>query len=150
GRLALLGVQGMISSALAEKPTLMLRGHLTKGLGEGKYYVSLNHYQDELTRLLGREPWPGTMNLRVKPEDRALFLAGIEPIEIKGFSSKKRTYGSVLFYPIRIGDRECGLLLPTRTTYGPEKVELVDSIELRPALQLKEGDEVVVERRVQQ
>lgn len=146
GRLTLLTLQGKIAKAIDQQQSRTLHGVLERGLGEGKYYVSLGHYKDHIHKLLGAEPYPGTLNLHVKPEERALFLSGIVPIEIPGYQSKERTYGTVRYYPIKVGNRHCGLLLPTRTTYGPDKVELVDTVELRTALGCTDGDEVVVEQ----
>ncbi len=146
GRLAHLTHQGKIAKAVDQQQDRKLHGVLERGLGEGKYYVSLSHYKDHIRKLLGAEPYPGTLNLHVKPEERALFLAGIDPVEIPGYQTKERTYGAVRYYPVKVGDRHCGLLLPTRTTYGPDKVELVDTVELRIALCSTDGDEVVVEQ----
>ena len=147
GRLTLLGLQGKINKAIDTKSLARLHGLLERGLGEGKYYVSLPHYKNKIKQFLGRVPWPGTLNLRVKPEERALFLAGLDEAEIPGYTTKERTYGSVRYFPVTVGGRSCGLLLPTRTTYGPDKVELVDTVELRKTLHLHDGDEVVVEQR---
>jgi len=144
GRLALLGLQGTIERALGDR-TRHLNGRLENGLGEGKYYVSLTHYQKHLTTLLGSEPYPGTLNLTVNPEERALFLSGAEGSLIPGYRSRARSYGAVMYYPVVLGDERCGLLLPMRSSYEPDKVELVASVNLRRHLKLSDGDEVVIE-----
>lgn len=147
GRLELLNLQGRLNEALGNGGVTALHGIYTKGMGEGKYYVSLPEYQKPLRKFLGKDPFPGTLNLYVNPEERTLFLAGIEHTEIPGFSTHQRTYGAVRFYPIVIGGHEAGLLLPTRTSYGPDKVEIVATLELRRALSLQEGSEAVIEQK---
>lgn len=137
GRLALRKVE-----APREK---VLFGKVARGLGEGKYYVSLGHYKRHLTRLLGVEPFEGTLNLAVHPADRTRFLERLSCTLIPGFATKQRTYGSVQFYAVTVAGRACGLLLPTRATYGPEKVELVAPVNLRREFNLRDGDVVVVE-----
>ncbi len=145
GRLGLLNLLGKLNTAVKAAPAKRLTGTLERGLGEGKYYLSHTGYKRPLARLLGKEPFPGTLNLHVKPDERALFLAGMPYTEIDGFTTAQRTYGAVRFYKITMGDRDCGLLLPERTTYGPDKVEIVDTVDLRKTMQLTDGDEVTIE-----
>jgi riboflavin kinase len=150
GRLELLTLQGKLNEALGNGGVTALKGIYTKGMGEGKYYVSLPEYSKPISKELGKEPFPGTLNLHVNPEERSLFLARIASTKISGFSTTRRTYGDVKFYPITIGGHDAGLLLPERTSYGPDKVEIVATLELRRALSIKEGDDVVIERRGEQ
>lgn len=147
GRLALLALNKRISHALGEEAHPSLAGTVTTGMGEGKYYISMRNYKEPLTRLLGGEPYPGTFNLSVSPEEREIFLSTIKPVRIEGFSTPERTYGAVECYPVSVAGRKCAIILPTRTTYGADKAELVDTVSLRVILGLKDGDTVHVQRR---
>ena len=42
-----------------------LSGVVVNGLGEGRYYMSLEPYKKQFLRHLGFEPYPGTLNLRL-------------------------------------------------------------------------------------
>jgi riboflavin kinase, archaea type len=146
GRLALLALHSRLGTALGGN-TQGLRGTVEKGLGEGKYYLSMSEYKHPFAQFLGREPYPGTLNLKVDADERTRFLAALTPTEIPGFVTKERTYGGVHIYPVRVGGRECGLIIPARTTHTLNKVEIVDSTHLRSTLHLKEGDVIIIERR---
>ncbi len=132
--------------ALPRRPNtqLSLQGVVTSGLGEGKYYVSRAHYEQYFTVLLGGEPFPGTLNLRVAPVARRRFLRGA--LRIPGYRTPTRTYGAVLYVPVLLGTITCGLLVPERSSYEPDKVELIATLSLRRELGLADGDKVVLER----
>ena len=43
----------------------MLSGTVVSGIGEGKYYMSLEPYKEQFRTHLGFEPYPGTLNIRL-------------------------------------------------------------------------------------
>jgi len=124
-----------------------LRGKVITGLGEGRYYMSLEPYRVQFERLLGFSPFPGTLNIRL--DSRSLpvrkRLEGIEWIRIDGFVADQRTFGSARCLPCRIGDVRCGIVVPGRTHYPEDIVEIVAPVGLREALGLRDGDELAVE-----
>ena len=44
-----------------------LSGTVVSGIGEGKYYMSLPAYKQQFKVVLGFEPYPGTLNIRLSP-----------------------------------------------------------------------------------
>lgn len=147
GRLALSSLQERIAAALEQPTNNTLRGIVQSGLGEGKYYLSLDGYKRPLTKLLGGELYPGTLNVQVDETAKITFLANIPSIEIPKWNTKERTYGPVTYYPVRIVGYDCGLIMPMRTTHGPGKIELVATTNLRARFKLRDGDELIIERR---
>lgn len=135
-----------VGQALDDKGPV-LKGTVETGIGEGRYYISRPEYAARLTELLGKEPYAGTLNVHVGLIEKERFLISIPLTEVPGFSSHGRTYGAVQFYPVTVQGRDCGLIIPTRRGHGPEKVELVAPFNMRQALQLHDGDEIVIERR---
>jgi riboflavin kinase len=51
-----------------EKNKIRLTGTLETGFGEGAYYISLVHYQDQIKDKLGFEPYSGTFNIKLDLE----------------------------------------------------------------------------------
>lgn len=142
GRLALSNIKGDISLALGDRS--VLQGVVRRGKGEGKYCVSTDGYKKPLAQLLGGDPYEGTLNLDVGEDARSIFLETIQPVLIDGGSDS--SYGTAKFYSITISGRKCGLLIGTRGEYSNSKIEIVDTVHLRSALQLRDGDVVTIER----
>ena len=124
-------------------------GKVFTGLGEGRYYLSKPGYRRQFVSLLGFMPYPGTLNLRVTdPSSRRslLTLRAQSGIPVAGFVDKDRTFGGARCYPVKIqGKVEAAVIVPERTHYPDDVVELLSPVFLRKALNLSDGDEVRVE-----
>ena len=125
----------------------MLSGTVINGLGEGRYYMSLEPYKKQFLRLLGFEPFPGTLNLRLSGQSipTRKKMETQEWITIHGFSAEGRTFGDVRCLPCRINDIPCGIVVPGRTHYPEDIVEVIAGVGLRDTLKIKENDLVNVE-----
>ena len=125
---------------------LEIEGTITRGLGEGGYYVSMPGYRNQIREKLGFEPFPGTLNLRIEGEElvRRQRIMEAEPVIIPGFRDQKRTYGDILAYRCRIEGEECALIVPVRTHHGPEIIEVISPVNLKKKLGRKDGERVRV------
>ena len=125
----------------------LMTGRVITGLGEGRYYMALGPYREQFAEHLGFEPFPGTLNLRLDQQSVGIRreLDRQEWVKISGFVADGRTFGEARCIPCRIGDIPCGIVVPGRTHYPEDIVELVAPIELRPALGVKDTDIVTVE-----
>ena len=145
-------VETFLSEASAKleqgKNELTFRGTLFTGLNEGGYYISLKGYAKSFFQALGFEPFPGTLNLRLTNEAmieqrRQLGLLG--GINVPGFKDGKRSYGPVKVFRAMIAGRHPGAVLAIeRTHYDNSVLEIISPINLRKALNLKDGDECSV------
>lgn len=125
----------------------ILTGTVVSGIGEGKYYMSLEPYRQQFKAHLGFEPYPGTLNIRL-PSSRLPVrkkIDGLEWIRIKGFSTDGRTFGDAKCLPCRIGDIPCGIVVPGRTHYPEDIIELIAPVALRRKLGIEDTDSVTVE-----
>lgn len=125
---------------------LEITGTIERGIGEGKYYLGLEGYKKQMKEKLGIEPFPGTLNLRLQRSERwkkEQLLAG-EAVIIRGFRSKERTYGDLHAYPCTVEGNDCALIIPLRTSHGPDIVEIVCPFDIRKKLGKKDGDIVTV------
>ena len=124
-----------------------LTGSVISGLGEGRYYMSLPAYQDQFRRVLGKDPFPGTLNLRLSSASRDVKrkVDGLPWTRIQGFVQDGRTFGDARTLLCRIRDIPCAIVVPGRSHYPDDVIELISPVELRAALKLSDGDLVTVE-----
>ncbi|MBE0517522.1 MAG: DUF120 domain-containing protein, partial [Methanophagales archaeon] len=126
-----------------------ISGRLVAGLGEGCYYTTLNGYKKQFEAKLGFIPFPGTLNLSL---DLLCIVArkkldGRKGIEIERFESDNRTFGGCKCFPCKIlNERAEGIksavIIPDRTHYPEDILEIISQVYLRGELNLKNGDEV--------
>lgn len=130
------------------KNELNFKGTLFTGLNEGGYYISLKGYSKSFFRALGFEPFPGTLNLRLTNEamiEQRRRLELLEGIKVPGFTDGKRSYGPVKVFRAKIGGKHPGAVLAIeRTHYDSSVLEIISPVNLRKALDLKDGDECSV------
>jgi len=133
----------------AYPPSVTLEGTVFTGLGEGAYYISREHYKKQFIEKLGFDPYPGTLNLKlttdydIKTHDE---LEAYPAIEVGGFKSEDRTFGSVKCYPVIIDNKEKGALISAlRSHYDASVLELIAPVPLRRQLILRDGHKVKVE-----
>jgi riboflavin kinase len=124
-----------------------LTGSVISGLGEGRYYMSLPPYREQFRRILGKAPFPGTLNLRLSSASRDVKrkVDGLTWTRIEGFVRDGRTFGEARTLPCRIGDLPCAIVVPGRSHYPDDVIEVISPVELRTALGLSDGDLVTVE-----
>jgi riboflavin kinase len=130
-----------------KKSETVFEGTVFSGMGEGRYYVSQPGYMRQFAEKLGFEPYPGTLNLRVREEDQAdVRLLEASPfILIEGFTGEDRSFGPVKCFLGTIGGKaEGALIFPVRTHYSGDVVEIISVEYLRRLLHLKDGDAVRV------
>ena len=125
----------------------VIKGKVFSGLGEGRYYVSLEGYKRQFEEKLGFTPYPGTLNLKI-PKEQMFFRAKLDEmdgIKIEGFKTKERTFGAVKAFGCRVDGIEGAIVIPQRTHYPKDVIEIIAPVKLRDVLGLKDGDWVEVE-----
>jgi riboflavin kinase len=125
----------------------VLQGNVINGLGEGRYYMSLSHYQQQFSEALGYIPFPGTLNLRLNPASTEIRkkLEVLTWLPIQGFSTENRTFGAARCLPCQIQHIPCAIVIPGRSHYPEDIIEVISEVELRRELRIDENDTVMVE-----
>jgi riboflavin kinase len=125
------------------KDKLIIKGTVTTGFGEGKYYLNQKGYVDQFVKKLLFEPYEGTLNLKLSPEDlgKLKALRRSKGIDVNGFSTNGRTFGDVKCFIANIQNIECAVVLPKRSHYE-DVLEVISKFHLRRTLSLKDGDEI--------
>jgi riboflavin kinase len=126
---------------------IIITGKAMSGVGEGRYYVSLEGYRKQFIEKLNFDPYPGTLNIRINKEQLYFRrrLDEEEGIKIEGFSTKDRTFGEVKAFHCKIDGIEGAVVLPQRTHYPADVIEVIAPVRIRDALGIKDGDIVNVE-----
>ena len=96
-----------------------LTGVVSSGLGRAQVFMAQDHYQSQFKKILGREVWPGTLNVQVDGEHLSKYVAlrncsgvdtldidpeikansenidvsGIHALRIRGFLREGRSFG---------------------------------------------------------
>jgi len=128
------------------KEEIELAGVVVSGLGEGQYYISVDGYMKQFKEKLGFMPFPGTLNVKIKEycSDARKKVEELPYIKIEGFSDGQRTYGASDCYPAKINGIRGYIIVPERTHYQTDLLEIIAPVKIREALALTDGDEVTV------
>ncbi len=130
---------------------LIVKGQVFTGMGEGAYYVMRKGYLKAFEELLGKSPFPGTLNLRISAAKdveiiRKWRVSCPAAIYIPGFREEGRTFGFVVALPIRINNSlTCYAIYAERRHYSDEVLEIISDKNLREELSLRDGDIVSVQ-----
>ncbi len=132
-----------------EGESVFFEGTAFTGLGEGRYYMSLEGYRKRFLEKLGFDLFPGTLNLRLTSphelQQRRKLDEG-RSILIPGFANDVRTYSAVKVLRAKVNRSVDGaVLLIERTHHGGDVLEVVAPIDLRKRFKIKDGDRVNVE-----
>ena len=122
---------------------VVLNGTIVRGLGEGAYFMSMQHYQKEIKKKLGFSAYPGTLNLKVG-KDQINSLKKIKPIEIDGFKKNKKKFGGADCYNAKIKSINGSIIVPHLTKHN-DVIEFIAPVHLKSELKLKDGDKIKVE-----
>ena len=140
GRSFLKEIYRSLGSIFAEKQELA--GTIAKGIGEGRYYVSLNGYQQQFKQKLGFKAYPGTLNLKAKRSDALEFISSLQRITIDGFETKDRTFGKLIAYKVKIKNIEGAIIIPERTRHEEEIIEIIAAVNIKQKLKLKDNSKL--------
>jgi len=122
-----------------------LAGKLITGLGEGQYYISLEGYRTQFIEKLGFTPYPGTLNLKLDPHSIEIRKGISQDIQISGFTTQNRTFGSGSCFNVMIEDVRGAVIVPERTHYPEDIIEIIAPVNLREYLKVRDGSTVEVE-----
>lgn len=137
-----------LNEVLAESRKIVMWGKVVSGMFDGKYYMSLYGYSEKIKSKLGFKPYPGTLNIKLNTMDDSQYkekLSVMKGIEIPGFKKDERTFGSVKCFPSKILGVKGAVIIPERSHYGPEVLEVISSFNLRKKLKLTNGSRVKIE-----
>lgn len=122
---------------------MKIHGEIISGENKGQYFMSLDVYKVQFMGILGFEPFPGTLNLKINKDSADKISKLQEKMDtIKG----KGNFGDVKLIKARLNDgSEGALIFPVKTHHEPEILEFISPLNLRKSLQIQDGDLVTLE-----
>lgn len=123
----------------------ILTGKVITGLGEGQYYISLAGYRQQFIEKLGFTPFPGTLNIKLDPASKEVRKGISADIKISGFTTENRTFGSGSCFNVMISGVMGAVIVPERTHYPEDIIEIIAPLNLREHLSISDGSDVKVE-----
>jgi riboflavin kinase len=137
-----------LDEALEASRRLVINGKVVTGMGEGEYYTGLSDYTERLKSGLGFRPYPGTLNIRLGAMEDSQSkekLCAKKGLEIPGFKKGGRTFGSIKCFPCSVSGFPGAVIIPERSHYGFDMLEIVSPHNLREKLRLSDGRDVKIE-----
>jgi len=147
GRDLLQDINFDLNGILKKIGEIEIKGKVVDGLKDGKYYMNLEEYKKNIEKKLGFEPYPGTLNIILTDAESTEAkerLQRMKGVTIEGFKRGDRIFGSIKCFKCNIDGIEASIIIPERSHYGSEIVELISPLELRKRMKLKSGDEIIV------
>ncbi|HEC96326.1 MAG TPA: DUF120 domain-containing protein [Euryarchaeota archaeon] len=118
-------------------PIIKVTGNVVTGVNKGSYYVRV--YSDEIKKILGSEPYYGTLNVMVSEDDYNKVKSYAKGV-IKGFERYGKKFYDVFYLRCRVKNVDGIIVFPTM---GGHKNVL--EIILPQKIDVKVGEEVSIE-----
>ncbi len=145
GKKVLLKRKNELEEVFSLKKQNKISGRVQSGLGEGKYYINLAGYQKQFVEKLGQKVFAGTLNLKIDETKLEGFLSSKEKIQMQGFSTKERKFGSAVLFKVKLNNSvNAALIIPERTNHPSDVVEIISPFFLRKKLKLKDNSNVFI------
>jgi CTP-dependent riboflavin kinase len=118
-------------------------GTVVTGSKRAAFFTQLDWVKRQCLTLLGFEPFPGTLNIRLTAQDGQMMAEirkrpGVPLIPPDG------AFCQSLAYPLRIGTIPGALIIPEEGVclHGSEIVEILAPVGLRETLNVQDGDRI--------
>ncbi|MEM1582135.1 MAG: DUF120 domain-containing protein [Candidatus Bathyarchaeia archaeon] len=126
------------------KGVVIVKGIVSTGVNEGKYFTSLPWFRRQVKEILGFEPYPGTLNLLLKDSDyRRLTDLFNKSLGYRVFPENGYFPGR-LYKAIIMSSMLVAIIKPCVPNYPKNLLEIIAPICLRKFFNLRDGDEVEV------
>ncbi len=141
-------VRSDLNDIILSSKKIEMHGQVTSGMLDAKYYMGLKGYSQNIESKLGFKPFSGTLNVKLISVDdtqRKEMLCGMDGIDIPGFRQGNRIFGGIKCFPCMVSGTSGAVIIPERSHYGFDTLEVISPHNLRRRLKLTDGDEVNVQ-----
>ncbi len=121
---------------------IKIKGKVVSGVKKGAYYVSLDVYRKFFKKLLGKEPFPGTLNIELN-----------DGVEVTSFLKERynppdKKYSPIFYALGKMCNKTVVIIRPKMSVHRKNVIEVVADERLREKFNLKDGDSVEIEINV--
>jgi riboflavin kinase len=124
---------------------ISLDGVVASGLGQGAQFMGVPWVRDGIRRLIGFDPYPGTLNVKlVDPDMIVTWLRILDGPGLLLTPPPRERCGARLFRMIVDPDVDAAVIVPDETRHGENLLELIAPIHVRSRLGLRDDDRVTL------
>ena len=120
----------------------VIDGTIVEGLGEGSYFMSMDHYKKEIKDKLGFDAYPGTLNIKVDKNQLNILN---NSIKIDGFENEGKKFGGANCYRAKIKDINGSIIIPDINKHKEDIIEFISPNRVKSELNLRIGDKITIE-----
>ncbi len=135
----------MKDQAKSQPKVIHLRGTVTSGQGIAGGITEFPWVKGQFIAKLGINPYPGTFNISVLPEDEEKLRNLRETKGIEILPPNERHCAGNTFFARVNGKVRGAVVMPHVPDYPPAQLEVISPQHVRRTLGLKDGDTVEVE-----
>ena len=122
----------------------VISGIVAAGLGEGTYFMSMQHYRKEIKKKLGFDAYPGTSNVKAAKK-QIDSLKNLVAIKIEGFKTDNKAFGGASCYRAKIKGVNGSIIMPEINKHKKDIIEFIAPVHVKSELKIKNGDKIKVE-----
>lgn len=122
-----------------------ITGRIVSGVKKGAFFTQLDWVQQQCQKKLGFKPYPGTLNLEIAQETMPIVEALLEREGIQ-LVPPDGNFSTGHVYPVSVMGVS-GALVATamnESVHGQNIIEIIAPISLKEALDVKDGDEIML------
>ncbi len=133
---------------MSEKRDRIIKGRVFSGLGEGAYFTQIDWVKQQCLEKLGFIPFAGTLNLHVNEDYLNLIQQARSAAEIDVVPPSP-DFCPAKAIPVSIGEIKAAIIVPhaeefTDDVHPADIIEVIAPVEVKKALGIKDGDELVI------
>ncbi len=135
-------LKNAIEGKTIKEEKLIFNGEIVSGVGDGAYYIK--KYSPKIKKILGFKPFFGTLNIKLDDEGikKRQLLIKLEPLVVKEFKDKNRTFGDLFIYSCAVDGIKSAIIIPVRTHHSYDILEIIAPRNLKTTLKKRNGNKI--------
>jgi len=120
---------------------MSLEGAVVSGVNEGAYFLGLEWVRNSIRHIVGFDPYPGTLNVRLLDADALLRWRQIRMDAGVPLTPPDPGFCGGRLIPVLVGGAiPAAVVVPDVTRYEEDVLEVIAPLHLRTHLGLQDGD----------
>ena len=124
---------------------ITITGRIISGVKKGAFFTQLDWVQEQCRKKLGFKPYPGTLNLEIEAE-KVPIVEALRQEEGITLVPPDASFCSGQVYPVSVMGVSGAIVAPAEdvSVHGKNIIEIIAPISLKEALDVKDGDQIML------